>query len=81
MQAVVCETPGVLKLVERPKPEPAPGEVLIAFWAFETDFGKNMGDFDRARTKARGATVLALVTMGACSVIYALIFIASLLGG
>lgn len=23
-----------------------PGEVLIAFWAFETDFGKNMGDFD-----------------------------------
>ena len=22
-----------------------PGEVLIAFWAFETDFGKNMGDF------------------------------------
>ncbi|MFO1037559.1 MAG: zinc-binding alcohol dehydrogenase family protein [Geminicoccaceae bacterium] len=30
MLAVVCETPGVLKLVERPKPEPAPGEVLIA---------------------------------------------------
>ncbi|MFN4141935.1 lytic murein transglycosylase [Aestuariivirga sp.] len=23
-----------------------PGEVLIAFWAFETDFGKNMGDFE-----------------------------------
>lgn len=23
-----------------------PGEVLIAFWAFETDFGKNLGDFD-----------------------------------
>ena len=23
-----------------------PGEVIIAFWAFETDFGKNMGDFE-----------------------------------
>jgi lytic murein transglycosylase len=23
-----------------------PGEVLIAFWAFETDFGKNLGDFE-----------------------------------
>ena len=23
-----------------------PGEVIIAFWAFETDFGKNMGEFD-----------------------------------
>jgi lytic murein transglycosylase len=22
-----------------------PGEVLVAFWAFETDFGKNLGDF------------------------------------
>ena len=23
-----------------------PAEVLVAFWAFETDFGKNMGDFE-----------------------------------
>lgn len=23
-----------------------PGEVLVAFWAFETDFGKNLGDFE-----------------------------------
>ena len=31
-----------------------PGEVLIAFWAFETDFGKNMGDF---------ATIPSLATL------------------
>lgn len=29
-----------------------PGEVLIAFWAFETDFGKNMGDFDTINSLA-----------------------------
>ena len=29
MQAVVCEEPGRLALVERPRPEPGDGEVLV----------------------------------------------------
>lgn len=29
-----------------------PGQVIIAYWALETDFGKNMGDFDTIRSLA-----------------------------
>jgi 2-desacetyl-2-hydroxyethyl bacteriochlorophyllide A dehydrogenase len=29
MRAILCETPGTLRLVERPRPEPRPGEVIV----------------------------------------------------
>lgn len=29
MKAVICETPGRLAMIDRPQPEPAPGEVLV----------------------------------------------------
>ena len=29
MKAVICETPGRLAMIDRPRPEPAPGEVLV----------------------------------------------------
>lgn len=49
--------------------------------AIQASNAKGVGDYDGARRKARGATILALVTMGACALLYMLFFLASLVGG
>jgi hypothetical protein len=49
--------------------------------AVQASNAKGLGDFETARNKARGATILAVVTMGACAVLYTLFFLLSLIGG